>query len=166
MTEATLLVIDAMSVWHIDFITGSSNQIFCAFMIKFCFPSLGMASSFCLRTPHMFSIGFRSGELGGHSITWNPWSWIHFFVVLDTWHGALSWTNVHEVISSNQDDALGSHWVSRMSIYLAVLTFPTHGWRGLTPLALKQAQNICFCGNFCFWDKWLGFIFSFGDFLT
>ncbi len=43
---------------------------------------------FLLTIPHRFSMGFRSGEFAGQSIT--PWSFIQLLVLLAVWESAKS----------------------------------------------------------------------------
>ncbi len=51
-------------------------------------------STFCLRMPHMCSIGFRSGDIVGHSITFNFIS--KAVVILARCFGWLCWKTVSE----------------------------------------------------------------------
>ncbi len=42
---------------------------------------------FLLTIPHIFSIGFRSGEFAGQSSTPTPWSFNQIWVLLAVWAG-------------------------------------------------------------------------------
>ncbi len=44
---------------------------------------------FLLTIPHIFSMGFRSGEFAGQSSTPIPWSFNQLFVLLAVWAGAM-----------------------------------------------------------------------------
>ncbi len=43
---------------------------------------------FLLTIPHIFSMGFRSGEFAGQSSTPTPWSFKQYLVLLAVWVGA------------------------------------------------------------------------------
>ncbi len=45
---------------------------------------------FLLTIPHIFSLGFRSGEFAGQSSTPTPWSFNQHLVLLAVWAGAKS----------------------------------------------------------------------------
>ncbi len=45
---------------------------------------------FLLTIPHIFSMGFRSGEFAGQSSTPTPWSFNQLLVLLAVWSGAKS----------------------------------------------------------------------------
>ncbi len=46
---------------------------------------------FLLTIPHIFSMGFRSGEFAGQSSTPTPWSFNQLLVLLAVWAGAKSY---------------------------------------------------------------------------
>ncbi len=101
---------------------------------------------FLLTIPHIFSIGFRSGEFAGQSSTPTPWSFNQLLVFLAVWAGAKSCWKMKSA-SSKSWSAEGSMKCSKMSWYSGAVMLVFKKQNGPTPADDIEPQIITDCGN-------------------
>ncbi len=79
---------DVISLWHCWGGMEAQVSLTVAFSSSAFFGLLFLI--FLLTIPHIFSMGFRSGEFAGQSSTPTPWSFNQLLVLLAVWAGAKS----------------------------------------------------------------------------
>ncbi len=83
-----------ISLWHCSGVTQAHVALIAAFRSS---ALLGLVSLiFLLTIPHIFSMGFRSGEFAGQSSTVTPWSLNQLLVPLAVWAGAKSCWKINQ----------------------------------------------------------------------
>ncbi len=103
---------EEISLWHGSGVMEAQVALIAAFRSS---ALLGLVSLiFLLTIPHIFSMGFRSGEFAGQSSTVTPWSLSQLLVPLAVWAGAKSYWKMKSA-SLKSLPAEGSMKCSKMS---------------------------------------------------
>ncbi len=110
---------------------------------------------FLLTIPHIFSVGFRSGEFAGQSSTPTPWSFNQRLVLLAVWAGAKSVWKMKSA-SLKSWSAEGSMKCSKMTWWTGAVTLVFKKHNGPTPADVIAPQIITDCGNLTLDFKQLG----------
>ncbi len=87
---------EVISLWHCWCGMEAQVSLTVAFSLSAFFGLLFLI--FLLTIPHIFSMGFRSGEFAGQSSTPTPWSFKQLLVILAVWAGAKSWWKMKSAI--------------------------------------------------------------------
>ncbi len=87
---------------------------------------------FLLTIPHIFSMGFRSGEFAGQSSTPTPWSFYQLLVLLAVWAGAKSCWKIKSAYLKSWS-AEGSMKCSKISWKPGAVTLVFKKHNGPTP---------------------------------
>ncbi len=136
---------ETIGLWHCSGVMEAQAALIAAFMSS---ALLGLVSLiFLLTIPHIFSMGFRSGEFAGQSSTVTPWSLNQLLVPLAVWAGAKSYCKMKSAYLQSLS-AEGSMKCSKISWQMATLTVDFRKHSGPTPADDMAAQIITDCGNF------------------
>ena len=103
---------------------------------------VGYLASWCLRCDYRCSIGFRSGDWAGHTISWILLSWNHSVASLETYFGSLSCWKRKSLQQRPAKRAEDQSQRSRMPTYCFASIRPSVKWSSPTPLALMDPQTI------------------------
>ncbi len=110
---------------------------------------------FLLTIPHIFSMGFRSGEFAGQSSTPTPWSFNQLLVLLAVWAVAKSCWKMKSA-SLKSWSAEGSMKCSKISWLTGAVTLVFKKHNGPKPVDDNAPQIITDCGNLTLDFKQLG----------